>query len=301
MSSAKHPSRHKTATGRFAPSPTGPLHYGSLLAAVASYLNIRAQNGIWLVRIDDLDPPREMPGAASDILNTLEIFGLHWDRDVVYQSRRLRVYDQALNQLQKMDLIYPCSCSRKDRMNRGESVYTGHCRNSSRVAKNFSVRIKVPAQILRWNDLIQGPQSSRLSQDYGDFIVRRADGLHAYHLAVVLDDANQGITENIRGADLLASTSAQIFLQQALKIRSPQYAHIPVATNRHGEKLSKQSGAAPVSIQDPARTLFKILQDLGQKPPQQLESCSIFDILHWGEKNWRLQNVSAGKTLPARA
>ncbi len=285
-------------TGRFAPSPTGPLHYGSLLAAVASYLNIRAQNGTWLVRIDDLDPPREMAGAASDILHTLESFGLHWDRDIVYQSRRLRAYDEALKMLQKKELIYPCSCSRKDIVKRGESVYAGHCRNGHNTAqKHYAIRIKVPQQTLSWSDMIQGPQSASLFQDYGDFIVRRADGLHAYHLAVVLDDANQGITESIRGADLLPSTSAQMYLQQVLDIKPPQYAHIPVAVNSFGEKLSKQSGAAPVSMRDPARTLFKMLRDLGQQPPHDLETCSIFDILHWGEKNWDLQKISAGKTL----
>ena len=287
----------KTATGRFAPSPTGPLHYGSLLAAVASFLNIRAQNGTWLVRIDDLDPPREMDGAANDILHTLEGFGLHWDRDVVYQSRRLRVYEEVLQSLQRKELIYPCSCSRRDIVNRGESVYAGHCRNNYKAGQRFAVRIKVPVKTLSWVDLIQGPQSASLSQDYGDFIVRRADGLHAYHLAVVLDDANQGITESIRGADLLPSTSAQIYLQQVLDITPPQYAHIPVAVNSFGEKLSKQSGAAPVSMRDPARTLFKTLFDLGQNPPQELESSNIGDILHWGEKHWSLKNVPKGKTL----
>jgi glutamyl-Q tRNA(Asp) synthetase len=299
MTARKHSSISVSMpTGRFAPSPTGPLHYGSLLAAVASYLNIRSQNGAWLVRIDDLDPPREMAGAASDILRTLENFGLHWDRDIVYQSRRLRAYDEALTKLQKKELIYPCSCSRKDIVKRGESVYAGHCRNGhNKTQKRNSIRIKVPQQTISWFDMIQGPQSASLFQDYGDFIVRRADGLHAYHLAVVMDDAYQGITESIRGADLLPSTSAQMYLQQVLDIKPPQYAHIPVAVNSSGEKLSKQSGAAPVSMRDPARTLFKALQDLGQSPPQDLEESSVGDILHWGEKNWDLQKIPAGKTL----
>jgi glutamyl-Q tRNA(Asp) synthetase len=299
MNSPEHPSLSaKTVTGRFAPSPTGPLHYGSMLAAVASYLNIRSKNGIWLVRIDDLDPPREMAGAASDILHTLDSFGLHWDRDVVYQSRRLRAYDEALLTLQQKELLYPCSCSRKDIIKRGETVYTGHCRNGHvKGQQDYAIRIKVPKQTICWNDIIQGPQSANLFQDYGDFIVRRADRLHAYHLAVVLDDANQGITESIRGADLLPSTSVQMYLQQVLDIKPPQYAHIPVAVNSFGEKLSKQSGAAPVAMRDPARTLFKTLQDLGQTPPQDLESSSTSDILHWGEKNWDLQKISASKTL----
>jgi len=298
MSSPGHTSLPKTATGRFAPSPTGPLHYGSLLAAVASYLNVRSQNGTWLVRIDDLDPPREMAGAASNILHTLENFGLHWDRDIVYQSMRLRAYDEALKTLQKKELTYPCSCSRKDIVKRGESVYAGHCRNGhDKTHQRYATRIKVPQQTLSWFDMIQGPQSASLFQDYGDFIVRRSDGLHAYHLAVVLDDARQGITESIRGADLLPSTPAQIYLQQVLDIKPPQYAHIPVAVNSSGEKLSKQSGATPVSIRDPARTLFKALKDLGQNPPQDLEASSTSDILHWGEENWDLQKIPTGKTL----
>ncbi len=285
-------------TGRFAPSPTGPLHYGSLLAAVASYLNIRSKNGTWLVRIDDLDPPREMAGAASDILHSLESFGLHWDSDIVYQSRRLRAYDEALTKLQQKELIYPCSCSRKDIVKRGETVYTGHCRNGhNKIQKHNSIRIKVPQQTINWSDMVQGPQSADIFQDYGDFIVRRADDLHAYHLAVVVDDAYQGITESIRGADLLSSTFAQIYLQQVLDIEPPQYAHIPVAVNSFGEKLSKQSGAAPVSRQDPPRTLFKTLKDLGQNPPKDLEASSTSDILHWGKKNWDLQKIPAGKTL----
>ena len=287
-----------TPTGRFAPSPTGPLHYGSLLAAVASYLNIRANNGTWLVRIEDLDPPREVAGAASDILHTLEHFGLHWDRDIVYQSRRLEAYNEILADLQKMGLVYPCSCSRKDIIARGEHVYAGHCRNSHIAGRqHYAIRIKVPEQTLLWQDMIQGSQSARLFHDYGDFIIHRADGLHAYHLAVVVDDASQGITESIRGADLLPSTSAQMYLQQVLGIKPPQYGHIPVAVNANGEKLSKQTGAAPVSMRDPARTLFKTLQDLGQDPPQDLEASSASNILHWGEQNWALQKVPAGQTI----
>jgi glutamyl-Q tRNA(Asp) synthetase len=287
-----------TPTGRFAPSPTGPLHYGSLLAAVASYLNIRSQNGIWLVRIDDLDPPREVAGAASDILQTLESFGLHWDKDILYQSRRLKAYDEALATLQEKQLIYLCSCSRKNIVQRGESVYSGHCRNGHITGRQrYAIRLKVPEQHLCWHDMIQGSQSSNLFQDYGDFIVRRVDGLHAYHLAVVLDDDYQNVTESIRGADLLPSTSAQMYLQKALDIDSPQYGHIPVAVNSRGEKLSKQTGAEPVSVHDPARTLFKALQDLGQDPPQDLQASSIKDIIEWGKQNWVLQKIPSGQRL----
>lgn len=287
-----------TATGRFAPSPTGPLHYGSLLAAVASYLNIRSQNGTWLVRIDDLDPPREMAGAASDILHTLEKYGLHWDKDILYQSRRLKAYDEALAKLQQKQLIYFCSCSRKDILKRGESIYTGHCRSGHTAGRQrYAIRLKVSKETLSWHDMIQGSQFSRLFQDHGDFVVRRADGLHAYHLAVVLDDDYQNITESIRGADLLPSTSAQMYLQKALDIEPPQYGHIPVAVNIRGEKLSKQTGAEPVSMHDPSRTLFKALQDLGQHPPQDLQASSTSDILDWGKQNWVLHKIPSGQTL----
>ena len=226
------------ATGRFAPSPTGPLHYGSLLAALASYLNVRSRNGIWLVRIEDLDPPREIPGAASEILHTLERYGLHWDQDVVYQSARLNLYEQALAELQEKALVYPCSCSRKDILERGESIYSGHCRNGHNTEKKHqALRIRVPEQTLYWHDMIQGPQSASLFQANGDFVVRRSDGLHAYHLAVVVDDAAQNVTESIRGADLLPLTSAQLYLQQALAIEPPQYGHIPLAVNSERRKI----------------------------------------------------------------
>lgn len=285
-------------TGRFAPSPTGPLHYGSLLTAVASYLNIRAQNGTWLVRIDDLDPPREMAGAASEILHALEAYGLHWDHNVVYQSNRQHIYADALSALQKKGLVYSCSCSRKDILKRGERVYSGHCRKGHLTGqKQYAMRIKVPETTLSWNDLIQGPQVTELFQANGDFVVRRADGLYAYHLAVVIDDAKQGITESIRGADLLPSTSAQRYLQQVLDIAPLQYGHIPVAVNAKGEKLSKQTGAVAISTSNPATTLFKVLQDLGQTPPDELEGSSIRDILRWGKQNWSLEKVPARRTL----
>ncbi len=285
-------------TGRFAPSPTGPLHYGSLLAAIASYLNVKSRNGTWLVRIDDLDPPREVVGAASDILQTLENFGLHWDKEILYQSRRLKAYDEALAKLQEKQLTYPCSCSRKDIVQRGEAVYSGHCRNGHITGRErYAIRLKVPMESLGWHDMIQGSQFSSLFQDHGDFVVRRADGLHAYHLAVVLDDDFQNVTESIRGADLLPSTSAQMYLQKALDIEPPQYGHIPVAVNTRGEKLSKQTGAEPVSMHDPAKTLFKALQDLGQGPPPDLQASSIRDIIEWGTQNWVLQKIPSGQRL----
>ncbi len=287
-----------SAVGRFAPSPTGPLHYGSLLAAVASYLNIRSKNGTWLVRIDDLDPPREVAGASSDILHTLEQYGLQWDGDVIYQSRRQDLYDDALAVLTKANLIYPCSCSRKEIAERGEEHYTGHCRKHFRPENNRqALRVNTSGQSVSWNDLVQGPQTFSLPESTGDFIVRRADRLYAYHLAVVVDDAEQAISEIIRGADLLTTTPAQLFLQQLLGIVKPKYGHIPVAINTQGEKLSKQTGAAAVSRLDPSRTLCRALQDLGQAPPNDLNASSVEDILTWGVHNWILRGVPAALTL----
>ena len=298
MTSATPPSSKALGIGRFAPSPTGPLHYGSLLAAVASFLNIRSTGGTWLVRIEDLDPPREMAGAADDILRTLEKYGLHWDREVTYQSTRSQIYDAVLQQLTEKELVYRCSCTRKEIALRGEKIYSGYCRTGmQKKRKQYSLRVKVPDQSIEWQDRIQGRQSANLFQINGDFIVRRADGLHAYHLAVVVDDASQGITEIIRGADLLASTNAQLFLQQQLDLDIPIYGHIPVAINSMGEKLSKQSGAAAISELDPADILYKALQDLGQQPPAELSKSTVGEIIDWGTLNWNLRKIPANKAL----
>lgn len=298
MTSATPPSSKVVGTGRFAPSPTGPLHYGSLLAAVASFLNIRSTGGTWLVRIEDLDPPREMAGAADDILRTLEKYELHWDHEVIYQSTRSQIYDAALQQLTEKELVYHCSCTRKEIALRGEKIYSGYCRTGmQKKRKQNSLRVKVPDQPIEWQDRIQGRQSANLFQMNGDFIVRRADGLHAYHLAVVVDDASQGITEIIRGADLLTSTNAQLFLQQQLDLDTPLYGHIPVAINSTGEKLSKQSGAAAIAELDPANTLYKALQDLGQQPPAELSKSTVGEIIDWGTLNWDLRRIPANKVL----
>ena len=298
MTTATPPSSKAVRTGRFAPSPTGPLHYGSLLAAVASFLNIRSTGGTWLVRIEDLDPPREMAGAADDILRTLEKYGLYWDQEVTYQSTRSQIYDAALQQLTEKELVYRCSCTRKEIAARGEKIYSGYCRAGiKKKRKQYSIRVKVPDQPIAWQDQIQGEQSANLFQMNGDFIVRRADGLHAYHLAVVVDDASQGITEIIRGADLLSSTNAQRFLQQQLDINPPLYGHIPVAINSTGEKLSKQSGAGAIAELDPVTTLHKALQDLGQLPPEELSKSSVKEIIDWGILNWDLQKIPANKVL----
>ena len=298
MTAATPPSSKAVGTGRFAPSPTGPLHYGSLLAAVASFLNIRSAGGTWLVRMEDLDPPREMAGAADDILRTLEKYGLHWDHEVIYQSTRSQIYAAALQQLTEKELVYHCSCTRKEIAARGDKIYSGNCRaGMTKQRKQYSIRVKVPDQPIEWQDRIQGRQFANLFQMNGDFIVRRADGLHAYHLAVVVDDASQGITEIIRGADLLTSTNAQLFLQQQLDLDIPLYGHRPVAINSMGEKLSKQSGAAAIAELDPATTLYKALQDLGQQPPAELSKSTVGEIIDWGTLNWDLRRIPANKVL----
>jgi glutamyl-Q tRNA(Asp) synthetase len=236
--------------GRFAPSPTGPLHAGSLAAALASWLDARAQGGIWLVRIEDLDPPREVPGAAAAIVRTLARFGLEPDEPVVLQSRRGALYDAAFARLRAAGLVYPCTCSRKDADDAARAaglkpgVYPGTCRERPAGARSHAAwRVRVPDATIAFVDRACGRYAQDLAREVGDFVVRRADGPWAYQLAVVVDDAEQGITDVVRGADLLDNTPRQIFLQRALGLATPRYLHIPVVTNERGEKLSKQTGA----------------------------------------------------------
>jgi glutamyl-Q tRNA(Asp) synthetase len=233
--------------GRFAPSPTGPLHLGSLVAALGSYLDAKAHGGEWLVRIEDLDTPRTVPGAADDILRTLERFGLEWDGPVLYQSTRIDAYEAALDQLRRRDLAFPCTCSRKDIGER----YPGTCRTGPRGSRDaLSWRFRVSGETVEFEDRRLGPQRQNVEEYVGDFVLKRADGLFAYQLAVVVDDAAQGITDIVRGEDLLDSTARQIQLQRSLGYPQPRYLHLPVVNNELGQKLSKQTGAAAL---DPAR------------------------------------------------
>lgn len=271
-----------TYRGRFAPSPTGPLHFGSLLAAVGSYLDARAHNGEWLLRIEDLDPLRTMPGAADQILRTLEGFGFAWDGPVVTQSRRLDLYQAALARLQIDGEVYPCACSRRDiealatqDSVDGGRVYPGTCRAGGQAgngARNVAHawRLRVADCEITFDDRIQGTQRQNLKRDIGDFVLGRADGQFAYQLAVVVDDARQGINAVVRGADLLDSTPRQIWLQQRLALPTPSYAHLPVATNAAGEKLSKQTLAAAVDPANAVALLCAALRFLGQKIPAEL-------------------------------
>ena len=284
--------------GRFAPSPTGPLHFGSLAAAVGSYLDAKHHQGKWLLRIEDLDTPRTVSGAADDILATLEAYGLHWDEDIVYQSLRTDAYEQAFHRLKKDDVVYPCACSRREiadsAMQRGdELVYPGTCRNGlppGRTARAWRVRVNDTR--IAFTDRVQGNIAQELATEVGDFVVLRADGLFAYQLAVVVDDAAQGITDVVRGADLLYSTPRQIYLQRLLGLPKPAYMHLPVAVNAQGEKLSKQTLALPVEKNNPVATFFDVLVFLRQNPPAELRFSTIEEILAWAVANWQPERFS---------
>jgi len=254
----------KKYIGRFAPSPTGRLHFGSLVAAVASYLDAKANSGKWLVRIEDVDGSRTVPGAASDILKTLEGYGMHHDGEVVVQSERSHIYRQIIGDLLSKDLAFGCACTRKDLESVGGlAIYPGTCKNVPPPGvQPRSVRFKMPRENLQWQDLIKGGQRAS-SASASDFIIKRADGYYAYHLAVVVDDAEAGVTRVVRGEDLLESTPSHIFLQQALGYATPEYAHFKLALTDEGTKLSKVNHAVPVEIEEAPEQLLKAFEFLG--------------------------------------
>lgn len=316
--------------GRFAPSPTGPLHFGSLVAAVASYLEARVRGGAWLVRMEDVDAPREQPGAAAAILRTLEACGMSWDGDVLYQSQRGAAYRAALDRLQAQGLTYPCCCTRREiadsllsfapmrgahdaplvrasgRGARGEGardgalIYPGTCRKGLAPGKAArAIRVRVDEERIEFEDAVQGRVFQDLAADAGDFVLRRADGLYAYQLAVVVDDAEQAITDVVRGADLLDSTPRQIHLQRLLGLRAPRYLHLPAAVNAAGEKLSKQTRAAPVDERDPVPVLAQVLAFLGQAPPEQLRRAGLEEFWDWALSNWSAERIPRRRSLPA--
>jgi len=292
--------------GRFAPSPTGPLHFGSLVAAVGSFLDARSQGGEWLLRMEDLDPPRELPGAADNILRMLEAFGLYWDGEVTYQSQRHATYRTALDRLEQIGQTYPCGCKRREiQAHAGPAgshrIYPGTCRDGlppGRTAR--SVRLRVPDLVMSFDDRVQGTVSECLPQQRGDFILLRADGLFAYHLAVVVDDADQGITDIVRGADLLDSTCQQIALQQALEYPTPHYLHLPVVVNEHGTKLSKQTHARAVSADHTVTTLCAALHALGQRVPDGAADCNLADFWKLAETTWRAEQVPKQRMISER-
>ena len=268
--------------GRFAPSPTGPLHIGSLYTALASFLQARSQQGLWLIRIDDLDTPRNIKGSGDSILKTLETFGLHWDGRVAYQSQTLDVYHEILDKLANDKLIYPCTCSRKTLT----SVYSGICRNKQTLPDSpHSLRIKTDNRIIAFNDRLQGLMSQNLA-DNGDFILKRKDQIIAYQFAVVIDDDRQHINHVVRGYDLLDSTPRQIYLQQLLGLVTPDYMHVPVIIDEQGYKLSKQTRATAVDIKKPHTVIFELLNLLKQNPPGELQNAPLNELLSWSIANW---------------
>jgi len=276
--------------GRFAPSPSGPLHFGSLVAAAASYLDARHQHGQWLLRMEDLDPAREPPKAAEHILRSLELHGLVWDGPVLYQSERLDAYSEALDLLQQQHRLFACKCSRQHIMAHG-GIYDGHCRDRGVSRAGAALRVRVDDTVIAFDDRIQGPQQQSLLSDCGDFVLLRKDGLFAYQLAVVVDDAYQGITDIVRGSDLLESTARQKFLQNLLQLPGPRYAHVPVAVNEQGQKLSKQHFARPLDLARSVAALHQALSFLGQKPEPALLSGTTQDVLDWGTAHWDIQAV----------
>jgi glutamyl-Q tRNA(Asp) synthetase len=324
--------------GRFAPSPTGPLHFGSLVAAVGSYLDTKHHNGTWLVRMEDLDLPRCVAGAADEILRTLDAFGLHSDEPVVYQSQRTAAYDEALHSLQSLGSVYPCCCTRKEIADSAlhgidGPVYPGTCRNgvpAGREARAWRVRtdhqflppcrgkgrmgveqneitVSTPSPTLplqgggsvEFDDVLQGSITQHLESEIGDFVVKRADGLYAYQLAVVVDDAFQNITHVVRGADLLDSTPRQIHLQRLLGFPTPVYMHLPIAVNAQGEKLSKQTLAPAITTDDMIATLIAALEFLRQQPPAELRQANVEEVWGWAINNWQPARLNGCRQIPA--
>ncbi len=279
--------------GRFAPSPTGPLHFGSLIAAIGSYLEAKRHQGEWLLRIEDLDPPRTVPGASDQILHTLEQHQLHWDRTILYQSQQNKHYQQAIDQLQKEDAIFGCRCSRSQL--KAAAIYPGECHNLALSLEHHAIRLRGDDTIIHFEDQWQGPQQWQLRDEIGDFIIQRADRLFSYQLAVVIDDQQQGVTHVIRGSDLLDSTPKQIFLQQQLGYRTPHYGHLPIATTAEGQKLSKQNLAAPLNPENATDNLAAALQFLGHAPPpiDHLEA-----LWEWAYIHWNPQQVPQQKSIP---
>lgn len=280
---------------RFAPSPTGPLHLGSLLAAVGSYLDARAHGARWLVRIEDLDTPRVVPGCADEQLRTLEAFGFEWDGEVLYQSTRREAYRAALDVLGAAGRLFACSCSRRELAAGGEESpgYPGTCRAGPTRSGRTARRFRVSDRPIHFDDLYQGPQDFDLTT-CGDVVVERRDGLASYQLAVVVDDAYQGVTRVVRGADLLSSTPWQLDLQAALSMPRPIYGHLPLLVEPDGTKLSKSKRAVPLDPSQVAKGLITTLTHLSQMPPPELGRSSIKEVWNWAFTHWRPQAL-AGK------
>jgi glutamyl-Q tRNA(Asp) synthetase len=284
--------------GRFAPSPTGPLHVGSLVAALGSYLMAKSSGGCWLLRMEDLDLPRVVPGIADDMLRTLEILGFQWDGEVVYQSRRSEYYRAAAELLVQRGLAYACGCTRREIAQLASApheevvVYPGICRNGLPAEKvERALRVKVYDEVISFMDGIMGRYSQHLTASCGDFVIHRADGPYAYHLAVVVDDAAAGVNQVVRGADLLSSTPRQIYLQRVFEYATPSYAHLPLVTGPEGSKLSKRDNAVSIAagrdlVKEGGALLVSALRFLGQCPPPELQGAPSAEVLLWATSNF---------------
>ena len=291
-------SENRQIVGRFAPSPTGPMHLGSLVAALGSYLMAKRSNGLWLLRMEDLDRPRVVPGIADDMLSTLEVLGLHWDGEVVYQSRRCEHYRQAAEELVARGLAYSCGCTRSEIARIASAphddviVYPGVCREGLPAEKvERALRVKVYDEVIAFTDLVMGRYSQRMTASCGDFVIHRADGPYAYHLAVVVDDAAAGVNQVVRGADLLSSTPRQIYLQRVFAYATPVYCHLPLVTGPANSKLSKRDHAVSLAAgrnlaEEGGGLLISALRFLGQAPPAALQGAPAAEVVSWGVANF---------------
>ena len=283
--------------GRFAPTPSGHLHFGSLVAALASYLDARAVDGRWLLRMEDLDPPREEPGAQAAILKALESYGFEWDGEMVRQSDRHEAYQQVIDRLFSQGLAYACTCSRKQ-LEPYQGIYPGLCRNAGHDAEDAAIRLRVPELEYHFVDRVQGELRHHLGREAGDFVIRRRDGLYAYQLAVVLDDAWQGVTDIVRGADLLDSTPRQLYLQELLGLPQPRYLHVPLITQPDGHKLGKSYRSPPLTADQAPPLLLRALRALGQQPAPELVDASPRELLAWGVRHWDAGQIPRTLALP---
>ena len=286
--------------GRFAPSPTGPVHFGTLVAAVGSYLEAKTNHGDWLLRIDDVDTTRKVEGSDVAIIRTLEAFGFQWSGEILYQTQMIDAYEAALDKLIEQSLVFPCLCSRKQLHESGAgNIYPGTCRSRKLPeAEEHSLRLIAEDITISFNDMVMGKQAQNIKTECGDFIIKRRDGLFAYQLAVVVDDATQNVTEVVRGTDLLDSTPRQIYLQRLLGYHTPGYCHLPLAVDSAGNKISKSEGRSKIELAHREQLLIETLDFLGQQVPEALNGSGIGDIWKWAIDNWDVAKIPASKSIP---
>jgi glutamyl-Q tRNA(Asp) synthetase len=290
--------------GRFAPTPSGPLHFGSMIAAIGSFCDARANGGTWHVRIDDIDKLRVVPGAADDILRTLTAFGLEWDGKPVFQSHHMESHHAAIHVLRGRAHVFACVCSRKEISEADETsvatpVYAGTCRNGLRAGRSArSLRLQVDDHARAgFTDLLQGSISQQLATEVGDFVIYRSDGIFSYHLACAVDDAQQGVTHVVRGADLIESTPRQIYLQELLGLPTPAYLHLPVATSGQGQKISKQTGAARIDHTRPGEIFHSVLKFLRQRPPSEMARAPAREAIEWAVHHWKREKLPETRAI----